>query len=208
MGMVGNLFGNLLGNNGTGDTSHPSPESSGILNLNKGDVLDLTKRNPSLTRVRAAVGWDFVKIGTKYDLDLCAFMMSGTTVRTIVYYGNQNSSGIYLDGDNLTGLGTGDKENIRVQLDKIPTEVDRIVFAVVIYSAKERNQKFSNVKNAYMRVIDETNKSEICRYIMTDDGGNNTAATLASLVRNGDDWQFCAIGKYSIDSISSLSKKV
>lgn len=180
------------------------------LNLNKGDILDLNKYSTSLTQVRASAGWKVNRgIGQDYDLDLCAYLMSGKDVYKTVYYGSRKGPGLYLDGDNLTGSdGQTDDENIFVTLNKIPSNVDRIVFAVVIYQADSRRQMFKNVQDAYMRLVDSMNNREICKYYLSTDGGTNTAATLASLNRTNEGWSFQAIGKYSKDSIGSLGYKL
>lgn len=211
MGIFGNLFGNKEKENetvsnttqGTVTTASPVPQ---LLNLNKGDILDLTKYSASLSNVRAAAGWDVNHSGgSDYDLDLCAFLCSHGRCKHTVYYGDKKSKGIYLDGDNLTGAGDGDDENIHVNLNGIDASIDKIIFAVVIYQARSRGQNFNHVKNAYMRIVDESNGNEICRYSLSSDGKNNTAATLASLNKNSDgNWSFEAIGEYSKNSIESL----
>lgn len=187
-----------------GNTTMPN---GGLLDLSKGDILDLTKYN--LSNVRAAAGWDVHKgFGADYDLDLCAYCFAGDTLLRTVYYGRRTWTGIYLDGDNLTGSGEGDDENIFVNLNQIPFNITKIIFAVVIFEANNRKQQFKNVKNAYMRLIDELTNNEICRYRLTEDGTTNTAATLASLEKMNGVWQFHAIGEYSTDTISSLGNKL
>lgn len=205
------IFGNLFSGKSSGSTSAPANVNSNedILDLRKGDILDLTKYSSDLQKVRAAAGWDVNRgIGSDYDLDLCAYMMCNGRVVETVYYHEKRHQGIYLDGDNLTGSGDGDDENIFVDLNRIPQNIDRIVFAVVIYQAHERRQRFGHVKNAYMRLVDQMNDHEICRYRLTEDGGDNTAATLAALNKVNGSWQFEAIGTYSKDSIGSLGNKL
>ena len=218
MGIFGKLFG---GNTTQQEVSTPAPANiptpvqsssidatTGLLNLNKGDILDLTKYSDSLTKVRAAAGWKVNAMGRDYDLDLCAYMLINGEVDSTVYYRDRNHRGIFLDGDNLTGsTGNNDDENIHVNLQELHPAVDEIVFAVVIYSAAERHQKFSNVKNAYMRLVDESNGKEICRYNLSEDGGDNTAVKLASLKKNANgNWSFHAIGEYSKNTIESLRR--
>lgn len=183
--------------------------TGGLLNLQKNNILDLTKYSPSLIKVRAAAGWDVNERGSNYDLDLCAFLLNGKKkLVSKVYYGDKSKTGIYLDGDNLTGEGDGDDENIYVDLEKIPNSISSIIFAVVIYSASSRGQKFGKVKNAYMRLVDSNARDkEICRFSLSDDGGNNTAVTMAELFRTENGWSFKALGEYSEDSIESLSRK-
>ena len=187
------------------------PAGGGMLNLQKNDILNLSKAAPSLDRVRLAGGWDMVRRGADYDLDLCAFLLDecGRLVKKVnscVYFGQKRSEGIHLDKDNLTGAGDGDDENIYVTLSKIPDFVHKIVFAVVIYNPG-MSQSFSGVKNAYVRLVDsDRNDVEICRYNLSADGGNNTAVTVAELFRDRGEWFFKAVGEYSRDSISSLKR--
>ncbi|MGL4762555.1 MAG: TerD family protein [Sarcina sp.] len=185
-----------------------------MLNLQKNDVLDLTKKNPGLKNVQLGAGWDVAKKGffsfqADYDLDLVALLIDRrgrvSGKHSLVYYGNQREAGIYLHGDNRTGAGEGDDEKISVSLNKIPSECSKVVFAVTIYQAKTRNQNFGKVRNAYVRLTDDDkNGSEICRYNLTDDGGENTAIVFAELVRDGAEWQFKAVGKLLDASVSSL----
>jgi tellurium resistance protein TerD len=189
----------------------PTNNTMPLLNLEKGQLLDLTKYSTTLSKIRAAAGWDVNDSGgSDYDLDLCAYLVNknGEIFHT-VYYGDKSHKGIYLDGDNLTGEGEGDDENIHVTLDKLPDKTQKVIFAVVIYQAKSRGQKFKNVKNAYVRLIDENNgEDEICRYMLTEDGENNTAVTFAELDKSSGNWTFKAIGEYSKDSIESLGRKL
>ena len=215
------LFDFLKGKNGTTSTSSnvnveptPSPVSvaptNGLLDLRKNDILDLTKYSDKLRNVRAAAGWAINERGRDYDLDLCAYLCDskGSVLHT-VYYGDKDYAGIYLDGDDLTGGGDKDNENIRVDFNNIPKNVQTIYFAVVIYEAESRHQVFGKVKNAYIRLVDSDARDyEICRFSITDDGGDNSALLAAKLTRTGDAWSFGAIGTYSKDSIRSLRNKI
>lgn len=213
MGIFGNLFGKRNEESVTTNISAaPSMQDQaapGILNLTKGSILNLTKTAPSLVKVHAAAGWDVSVIGGRYDLDLCAFMKKANGgIYDTIYYGNRNGCGINLDKDNLTGSGDGDDENIYVDLPSIPADVTQIIFAVVIYDANSRHQSFKHVKNAYVRLIDDQTGNEMCRYMLNEDGGNNTAVIMGSLNRDGSDWIFEAIGEYSVNSIDSLERHV
>lgn len=183
-----------------------SQQSVGILNLNKGDILDLTKVDEYLNNVRVSAGWDVNAYGQDYDLDLCAILLNEVNkVEYCVYYADKRYKGIRLDKDNLTGEGEGDDENIFVNLNKIPSSVSRIVFNVVIYRGAEKKQTLGNVRNAYVRLVNvEHGEKEICRYSLSEDGENNTAVEFAELVRTENGWQFHAIGHYTRASISSL----
>lgn len=188
------------------ETSVEYAPTNGLLNLTKNSVLDLTKYSDTLNNVRVSAGWDVNKrYGSDYDLDLCAYLMSNGKLKHTVYYGEQKSTGIYLDKDNLTGEGDGDDENIHIKLKDIPSNIDSIIFGVVIYSASSRNQCFKDVKNAYVRLVDEDNRGkEICKYKLSEDGGSNTAVTFSELYRTSNGWAFKAIGDYSKNAIGSL----
>lgn len=180
-------------------------KSNGILNLDKNDFLNLSKAEINLTNIRAAAGWDF-KLGRSFDLDLVAYLMSNGKVKETVFYGNKNHRGIYLDGDNLTGEGDGDDENIFINFSKIDPDIDKIVIAVVIYMPM--GQKFSKVKNAFVRLVDETTRKQILKFNLSEDGGNNTAVQAAELIKSNNEWIFKATEIYSQDSIDSLKKKL
>jgi len=189
-------------------TGHEVQSTGGMLNLNKGDFLNLTKTSANLTNLRLAAGWDVSKSRGHYDLDICAYLMCGSTRKTTVYYSNKRAKGIYLDGDNLTGDGDGDDENIYINLNTLPNGVNRIIVAVVIYGAASRGQSFDCVDNAYVRLVDETNNNEICRYNLSKDGGSASAIKFAEIYNGPDGWSFKALGEPSNDSIESLARKL
>ena len=187
---------------------------TGILNLKKNDILDLRKAEPGLKHVVLAAGWDVAKkgffgLGTDYDLDLIAILLNENDKminRGVIYFGNLNVPGIYLHGDNRTGAGDGDDEKISVDLEKLPANCSKVVFALNIYNAVKRKQSFSKVKNAYIRLLNEDNgDKEICRYNLSEDGGDNTALLFAELERNNGSWQFKAKGELLHATVSSLA---
>lgn len=186
-------------------------QTGGILNLQKNDLLNLSK---GLSRVRVSVGWDVVTFGRDYDLDLCCMTQTESgAIQDCIYYGHQQGRGIFLDGDNLTGEDTnetGDDENIYVDLDKINSSISKLIFCVVIYQAQNRKQQFGNVKNAFVRLVDVASnyENEICRYNLSEDGGDNTAVVFASLNRTDSGWQFQAIGNYTKASIKQLNSRL
>lgn len=198
----------------TEPTREVKQPTNGILNLKKNDVLDLTKADPTLNQIRVAAGWDVSKHGNgDYDLDLCAIMVDKNNkivknCNSLIYYGEKTSTGIYLDQDNLTGEGEGDDENIHVKLNKIPDNIERIIFNVVIYSASARGQSFKHVENAFVRLVDEEKgEKEICRYNLSENGGNNTAVEFVELYRNNNGWAFKTIGNYLKATIKDLKRK-
>lgn len=184
--------------------------TGGLLNLQKNQILNLSKAVPNLEKLRVAAGWDVAKRGHKtWDLDVVAYVMEGKKVLETVYYGEKVHKGIELDGDNLTGEGEGDDETISINLKLLNPRANRIVFGVVIYNAEYKNQSFDGVQNAFTRVIDDTNgRKEICKFNLTENGGNNTAVTTAELYKENGNWSFRTIGEYSKDSIESLRAKL
>lgn len=200
---LGAGFENLNGN------SSISNQSAGILNLNKNDILDLTKRNPGLKKVSLGAGWDIANNGLDYDLDIAAFLLDSNnkfnTVSNIIFFNNKESQGISLAGDNRTGAGEGDDERIRIDLESIPAHVQKIVFVVTIHEAQAKRQTFGMVENSYVRLVDlENNKREICRFNLKENGSTATSVIFAELNRKGSEWQFKAIGEGKIADLNGI----
>ena len=185
--------------------------SKGIsLNLTKGMTLDLSKAPSTFQDIRVGAGWDVVARGRDYDLDLCAIMLDNRN-RYVdhVYYGKKQAKGIELDHDNLTGEGDGDDENIFMNFHKISPDVAKVVICVVIYEASSRGQQFANVRNAYVRLVDQAKypEYEICRFNLSENGGRATAVKFAELTRTTAGWDFKAIGEYLQASISDIVRQ-
>jgi tellurium resistance protein TerD len=185
----------------------------GLLNLEKQDFLNLTKTNLNLSNIRVSAGWDVAARGRDYDLDLFANLLDSdgkliTNANPTVYYADKHSQGVRLDHDNLTGAGDGDDENMFVNFDNLPTNVSKIVIGVAIYGAKGRGQDFGHVKNAYVRLVDQsqTPEKEIVRFNLTEDGGSYTAVKFAEFNRTAEGWTFKAVGDYLYGSIESISR--
>ena len=172
------------------------------VNLQKGQKVDLTKGNPGLTRLFVGLGWDVNKYdgGSDFDLDAAVFMLgaSGKTTSDddFVFYGNQKHSSGSVEhmGDNQTGAGEGDDEQIRVDLSKIPASIDKLAFTVTIYDADERRQNFGQVSNAFIRVLDESTGTELIRYDLSEDFSIETAVIVAEIYRHNGEWKFNAVG--------------
>jgi tellurium resistance protein TerD len=173
-----------------------------MISLFKGQKVDLTKGNPGLSKIIVGLGWDVNKYdgGAQFDLDTAAFMLgSNGKVQgdsDFVFYNNlKHSSGsVQHMGDNLTGVGEGDDEQIRVELSKVPANVDKIAFTATIHEAEERKQNFGQVSNAYIRIIDEAKNQELIRYDLGEDFSVETAVVVGELYRQGSEWKFNAIG--------------
>ena len=172
------------------------------ISLQKGQKVDLTKTNPGLTKICIGLGWDVNKYdgGSAFDLDTAAVWLGENgKVREqgdFVFYGNLNhSSGAVTHlGDNLTGEGEGDDEQIMIDLSKVPADVQRIAFTATIYDPEVRKQNFGQVSNAYIRVVDSANNTELIRYDLGEDFSIETAVVVGELYRNGSEWKFNAIG--------------
>ena len=200
---LGAGFENLNGN------SSISNQSAGILNLNKNDILDLTKRNPGLKKVSLGAGWDIANNGLDYDLDIAAFLLDSNnkfnTVSNIIFFNNKESQGISLAGDNRTGAGEGDDERIRIDLESIPAHVQKIVFVVTIHEAQAKRQTFGMVENSYVRLVDlENNKREICRFNLKENGSTVTSVIFSELYKQNGEWQFKAIGEGKIADLNGV----
>ena len=200
---LGAGFENLNGN------SSISNQSAGILNLNKNDILDLTKRNPGLKKVSLGAGWDLANNGLDYDLDIAAFLLDSNnkfnTVSNIIFFNNKESQGISLAGDNRTGAGEGDDEVININLEEINPNIAKIVFVVTIHEAQAKRQTFGMVENSYVRLVDlENNKREICRFNLKENGSTATSVIFAELNRKGSEWQFKAIGEGKIADLNGV----
>ena len=162
----------------------------------------MTKGNPGLKSIMVGLGWDVNAFdsGTDFDLDAAAFMLGADgkcpTDKEFVFYGNLNHSSGAVNhmGDNLTGEGEGDDEQIQIDLSKIPVNIEKIAFTVTIYDADQRRQNFGQVSNAFIRIVDESSNTELIRYDLGEDFSIETAVVVGELYRNNGAWKFNAIG--------------
>ena len=172
------------------------------INLSIGQKVDLTKKNPGLKNIMVGLGWDVNAFdsGADFDLDAAAFMLGSNgkcpTEKEFIFYGNLEhmSGAVKHMGDNLTGEGDGDDEQIEVTLPDIPANVDRVAFTVTIYDAEQRRQNFGQVSNAYIRIVDVNTNSELIRYDLGEDFSIETAVVVGELYRHNGECKFNAIG--------------
>ena len=196
------------------------------VDLQKGQKVDLRKADGGkLTKVLVGLGWDearAVKRGIKsflfgsssqsIDCDASAFLLKDgrlTAMGDIVYFGNlpHASGAVQHMGDNLTGEGEGDDEQIAVDLTRLPTEYDKIVFVVNIYRAEARKQHFGMIENAFIRICDDKG-AEMCRYDLTESADNMTAMVFGEMYRKDGNWKFNAIGQPTTDTdITTLAAR-
>ena len=172
------------------------------INLTKGQKVDLTKTNPGLKKILVGLGWDVnaYDSGADFDLDASAFLAGENgkcpNEKDFIFYGNlEHASGAVKHmGDNLTGAGDGDDEQIEVDMTMIPANIHKIAFTVTIYDAEKRRQNFGQVANAYIRIVDEVTGQEIIRYDLGEDFSIETAIVVGEIYRRDGEWRFNAIG--------------
>ena len=182
------------------------------IQLSKGQRVDLTKTNPGLTKVMIGLGWDTNKYsgGAEFDLDASAFLVDANNRcqqdTDFVFYNNlQHPSGsVTHTGDNRTGEGDGDDEQILVDFSKIPANIDRIGITVTIHDAEARSQNFGQVSNAFVRVVNEEGGAELIRFDLGEDFSIETAVVVCELYRHGSDWKFNAIGSGFSGGLAAL----
>ena len=172
------------------------------ISLAKGQKVDLTKGNPGLSKLLIGLGWDVNRFdsGSAFDLDAAAFLLGSdgrvTSDSDFVFYNNlmHSSGSVRHMGDNLTGQGEGDDEEIKVDLLRVPADISRIAFTVTIHDAESRKQNFGQVSNAFIRVVDESKNQELIRYDLGEDFSIETAVVVGELYRQGTEWKFNAMG--------------
>ncbi|MBH1933367.1 TerD family protein [Streptomyces sp. AV19] len=169
--------------------------------LAKGGNVSLSKAAPNLTAIVVGLGWDArTTTGADYDLDASALLCAAGRVlgdEYFVFYNNLKSpeGSVEHTGDNLTGQGDGDDETILVDLGKVPAACDKIVFPVSIHEADVRGQNFGQVRNAYIRVVNQADGSELARYDLSEDASSETAMIFGEVYRYGGEWKFRAVGQ-------------
>lgn len=196
-----------------------------MVNLQKGQKVSLKKSDgKTLERLMVGLGWDakeqkqgfFSRLfgsSDNFDCDASVFVcQSGKFVDKddLVYFGNlkHRSNAIKHMGDNLTGEGDGDDEQIFVDLENLPGRYDRLIFVVNIYHASERKQHFGMINNAYIRIVDSDTREEICRFNLTEDYTDMLSMIAGEVYRNKDEWKFNAVGSGTKDaSLTELAKR-
>ena len=197
------------------------------VSLQKGQKVSLSKGNDGLNKIVLGLGWDqakpaqpsglfgalFASQPAAIDCDASALLLSGGKIKDIkdvVYFGNlkHRSGSVQHMGDNLTGAGDGDDEQIVVNLASLPAEYDRIVLVVNIYRATERNQHFGMIENAFIRVVDGRTNVEMCKYNLSNEYSGMKAMIFGEVYKNNGEWKFNAIGQGTIDnSLGDLIKR-
>ncbi|KGX90690.1 stress protein [Pontibacillus halophilus JSM 076056 = DSM 19796] len=199
------------------------------ITLEKGQRVDLTKGNPGLSKVMVGLGWDPVQTqkngkggllgslfgggskGPEIDCDASVIMLQDDKFvdkSDLVYFGKLKSDNgsVQHTGDNLTGEGDGDDEQVFVDLKDVPQKYNKLVFVVNIYDCKRRKQDFGMIENAFIRLQDTQKRDEMLRYNLSDDYSGRTTLIAGELYRQGNEWKFAAVGEGTTDA--SLSEIV
>lgn len=189
------------------------------INLQKGQKIDLTKNNPGIAKLMVGLGWDPIEktggggglLGSIFggggsksniDCDASAFMLDANSkYKNLIYFGRKKSpcGSINHMGDNLTGEGDGDDEQIVVDLSKIPADIHRLVFVVNIYDCVKRKQDFGMIKNAYIRVLNQSNNQELCKFNLSEGYAGKTSLIAGEVYRHNGEWKFAALGESTND---------
>lgn len=184
------------------------------ISLSKGQRIDLTKTNPGLTKVVIGLGWDInqYNTGADYDLDASAFSLhdngKAKGVEDFLFYNNPKlyNGAIEHTGDNRTGAGDGDDEQILIDFNKTPDFIQRIGITVTIHDAEARKQNFGHISNAFVRVVDAATEREVLRYDLGEDFSLETAVVICELYRQNADWKFQAVGSGFTGGLAALCK--
>jgi len=172
------------------------------ISLNKGGNVSLSKSEPGLKNILIGLGWDARSTdGADFDLDASAFMLGGNgkvlSEAGFIFYNNVKSAdgSIEHTGDNKTGSGDGDDEAIKVHLDQVPADIQTVAITVTIHDAEGRKQNFGQIKNAFIRIVNDETSKEIARYDLSEDYSTETAMIFGEIYRHNGDWKFRAVGQ-------------
>ena len=181
------------------------------LSLQKGGNLNLSKAAPGLQKILVGLGWDArATDGQKFDLDATAFgLKADGKVRNdsdVCFYGQKKAVGDAVEhgGDNLTGQGDGDDEKVKIDLTKVPADITKVAVTVTIHEADTRRQNFGMVSNAFIRVVNEADGTEIARFDLSEDASTDTAMIFGEIYRAGDEWKFKAVGQGFAGGLKAL----
>ena len=184
------------------------------ISLSKGGNVSLSKTDPGLKNVLVGLGWDArPTAGADFDLDASAFMVKEDgKVRSdsdFIFYNQTKSTcgSVEHTGDNRTGAGDGDDESVIILLDKVPADIQRIVFCVTIHDAEMRKQNFGQVNHAYVRVVNKDSNNEVTRYDLSEDASIETAMVFGEIYRHSGEWKFKAVGQGYSGGLAALARQ-
>ncbi len=172
------------------------------ISLSKGGNISLSKEAPNMDAMTVGLGWDTrATDGAAFDLDAAAFMLtdSGKVADDsgFIFYNQLKSAdgSVEHTGDNKTGEGDGDDEQIKVQLSKVPANITKIAVTVTMHDAETLGHNFGMISNAFIRVVDTNTNAEIARYDLSEDASTNTAMIFGEIYRHNNEWKFKAVGQ-------------
>ena len=181
--------------------------------LSKGGNVSLSKEDPNLKKILIGLGWDTRSSdGAEFDLDASLFMLNAQNkVRgdsDFIFYNQLKSSdgSVEHTGDNRSGAGDGDDEAIKVDLSRVPQDVQKLAVSVTIFEADSRRQNFGMVQNAFIRVVNDETGRELARYDLSEDASTETAMVFGEVYRNGAEWKFRAVGQGFAGGLGPLAK--
>lgn len=183
------------------------------VSLSKGQKVDLTKTNPGLTKVVVGLGWDVNKYdgGQDFDLDASIFLLGEngkvSSETDFIFYNNPTggNGSVVHNGDNRTGAGDGDDEQVSIDLNNVPAHIQKIAFTITIHDGEARNQNFGQVSNSYVRILNEATNQELIRYDLGEDFSIETALVVGELYRHNGEWKFSAIGSGYQGGLAALA---
>lgn len=181
--------------------------------LTKGANTNLTRESPAMATMTVGLGWDARRTdGAAFDLDSMGFLLGESgNVRSdadFVFYNNFKSAcgSVTHRGDNRTGVGDGDDEQLVVELGKIPADVQKIAFGATIHDSGSNRQNFGQVTNAFIRIVDNATGQVVVRYDLSEDFATETAVTFGELYRHAGDWKFRAVGQGIQGGLAALAQ--
>lgn len=184
------------------------------VSLTKGGNISLSKTDPTLKNLIVGLGWDARPTdGADFDLDASAFMVKEDgKVRSdndFIFYNQTKSAcgSVEHTGDNRTGAGDGDDESLIVLLDKVPADIQRVVFVVTIHEAETRKQNFGQVSHAFVRVVNKDSSAEVARYDLSEDASIETAMIFGEIYKYGAEWKFKAVGQGYAGGLAALARQ-
>lgn len=181
------------------------------VSLVKGGNVSLSKEAPTMNVAMVGLGWDArVTDGQPFDLDASVFAVGDDgkvlSDQHFIFFNNKTSpdGAVEHQGDNRTGEGDGDDESLKIKLDAVPGDVDKIIFVVTIHDAQARRQSFGQVSGAFIRLVNDDNQTEVARYDLTEDASTETAMLFGELYRHNGEWKFRAVGQGYAGGLASV----
>jgi tellurium resistance protein TerD len=183
------------------------------ISLQKGGNISLSKEAPSMKKMTVGLGWDVrATDGAAFDLDASVFLLGSTgKVRSdadFIFYNQPKSAdgSIQHTGDNRTGEGEGDDESISIELNRVPSDIEKISVCVTIHEAEARKQNFGMVSSAYVRCVNADSNTEVARFDLSEDASVETAMIFGEIYRHGSEWKFKAIGQGFAGGLGPLAR--